>query len=71
MISALESICKAEGIHLDPAPWLKSTRGLVMSDGVDKAIIYGTSLTGWEQVSVIAHEIGHHVLGHLSEHAHR
>ena len=72
MTTFLESICKAEGIHLDPAPWINGVSGIngaAMSVDGNRIIAYKSTLTGWEKVSVLAHELGHHILGHLGEHA--
>ena len=70
MITFLESICKAEDIHLDPHHGIERIRGVAMCVDGTKVITYCPTLTGWEKISVIAHEIGHHALGHLHDKAH-
>lgn len=69
MQKLLEHICKAENIHLDPAPWLKSCAGMALAQGESRAIIYKPSLAKWDKFTVIAHELGHHAMGHLDSHA--
>jgi Zn-dependent peptidase ImmA (M78 family) len=36
-----------------------------MSDGEIRGIVYNSDYEGWKRLTTIAHEIGHHVLGHM------
>lgn len=74
MISMIEAICKAENIYLDPLPGLKRLKAVAMkvpdADGDIRCIGYDETLVDWDRISAIAHEIGHHVLGHFDDDTH-
>ena len=67
MINLLQTICQSEGIRLDAISGLGSINGMALKDpesGI-RAIAYNDTLDGWSRITTIAHEIGHHALGHL------
>ena len=62
----LQAICDAEGINLHSYPF-KHKDGVAIRDGDWRFIGYKDTLEGWPLVSLIAHELGHHLLGHLDD----
>jgi len=67
MLELMKKICKAEDIMLRGGLDIGEIRGIAFKDPTNgfRAIGYNSNLTGIELLSVIAHEIGHHVLGHF------
>jgi hypothetical protein len=68
ILKFLEAICESENIFLDSLGGIERLGGVALnlSQGNIKAIAYSDKLEGWHMASVIAHEIGNHILGHLS-----
>jgi Zn-dependent peptidase ImmA (M78 family) len=66
IIYFINTICKDENIILSGWTNIKSGVALHFPDDTLRSIGYGIDLKGWEQIAVIAHELGHHVLGHLN-----
>jgi Zn-dependent peptidase ImmA (M78 family) len=65
-LNILESICDAEDITLISKPFTSRLNGLAMRDkDGGKAIGYKAGMSDWSTASVVAHELGHHLLGHL------
>ena len=70
MMNILEAICKDEGISLHGVDFLRKTQGVAMRDPDEpdtKTILYSVHAEGWSKMTIIAHEIAHHVLGHLDD----
>lgn len=72
ILSFLESVCEAEDIFLDGLFGIDRLSGVAMcipTEGGEilRGIAYSPKLEGWERVATIAHELGHHVLGHFGD----
>jgi len=69
MLKFLESICKDNSILLHRFGLGERTNGVAIKlpECGTRAIAYNETLEGWEKIKVIAHEIGHHALGHLDD----
>jgi len=63
----LQVICDSEDISLHEYPFKSNLRGVAMKLDDMRSIGYDDKLTGWPQIAVIAHELGHHFLGHLDD----
>ena len=63
----LREICKSEEITLHSHDGAGTIQGFAVNAQGDKGIYYNPEIKGWARIAVIAHEIGHHVLGHLDE----
>ena len=66
VFSFLEAICDAEGIILFDATSDKFP-GVALKTNDGRGIALSPALKGWMKIAVTAHEIGHHVLGHLDD----
>ena len=66
ILNFLQTICAAEDIGLYSFPFEHYT-GLAVKNSQARAIGYKDTLSGWPQISTIAHELGHHALGHLDD----
>jgi hypothetical protein len=68
----IEKVCEEIGIILKPLPpWFlpegMESVGVAYRLGETRVALYSPELERVQQLHVIAHEIGHHVLGHLSK----
>ena len=67
----IEMICNKENIELFSLEGFERLgKGFAMRDDNIKSIGYSPKLEGWEKIHLIAHELGHHVLGHLDSSVH-
>ena len=70
ILNFMQAICAAEDIYLDSLPDLERLGGVAIKASDDiRAVVYSDKLTGWSQISTIAHELGHHALGHFDDDA--
>jgi len=69
MTDILRAICESEDIELFAFPHMPSIRGSAVqaADGF-KMICYDEDAGYWEQQKIIAHEVWHHIAGHLCDH---
>ena len=61
----MEAICEAENIILKPMAGIEEFGGAAISFEWCKGIAYSDKLEDWQRLSVIAHELGHHAMGHF------
>ncbi|MCL2082211.1 MAG: ImmA/IrrE family metallo-endopeptidase [Oscillospiraceae bacterium] len=70
MMKFLHDICRNESIALnciskEKLREMKSRGGFALGKGEDKRIFVDENIWGWEACHIIAHEVGHVLMGHL------
>ena len=69
-LNILQRICSDENIDLSAFPGFERLNGISLRTHDDlRGIAYSPTLDGYGQTAVIAHELGHHVLGHLDRYS--
>jgi len=67
-LEQIEKVCTDVGIILEALPEnIKNIEGIAVNYKGENMIFYNPQLEGIQQLRVIAHEIGHHVLKHLTQ----
>ena len=69
MLEKMTRLCNELQIHIEPMPQpVPNINGLALRGKTDgRVILYDDRLSHNHKIQVIAHELAHHVLGHLEE----